>query len=30
MLAILSEIKEDKVKVILNNSTRLEKNYFTN
>ena len=29
MLTILNEIKEDKVKVILNNSYRLEKNYFS-
>ena len=29
MLTILSEIKEDKVKVILNNSCHVEKNYFS-
>ena len=29
MLAILNEIKEDKVKVILNNSINYEKNYFS-
>ena len=29
MLAILNEIKEDKVKVILNNSINHEKNYFS-
>ena len=29
MLTILNDIKEDKVKVILNNSITLEKNYFS-